>query len=53
MDIVQFWNILGYDGNPDRNTPSIVYLNNGNIEKFYYYDKVKFNPVDLEMILSK
>ena len=53
MDIVQFWNILGYDGNPDRNTPSIVYLNNGNIEKFYYYDKVEFNPVDLEMILSK
>ena len=53
MDIAQFWNILGYDGNPNRNTPSIVYLNNGNIEKFYYYDEVEFNPVDLEMILGE
>jgi len=53
MDIAQFWNTLGYDGNPNRNTPSIVYLNNGNIEKFYYYDEVEFNPVDLEMILGE
>lgn len=50
MDIIEFWQSIGNG----HDTPGVVYLWNGNIQKFYSgIDKDKFNKEELKKILKK
>jgi thiol-disulfide isomerase/thioredoxin/uncharacterized membrane protein YphA (DoxX/SURF4 family) len=50
MDIIEFWQSIGNG----HETPGVVYLWNGNVQKFYSgIDKDKFNKEELKKILRK
>ncbi len=50
MDIIEFWQSIGNG----HETPGVVYLWNGNVQKFYSgIDKDKFNKEELKKILKK
>lgn len=49
MDIIEFWQTIGNG----RDTPGVVYLWNGNIQKFYSgIDKDKFNKEEFKKIVQ-
>jgi hypothetical protein len=49
MDIIEFWQSLGNG----RETPGVVYLWNGNVQKFYSgIDKDKFNKEEFKKIVQ-
>ena len=54
MDIRYFWKRLGDDGDISRSTPGVLYLWNGNVQKFYYgTEDKKFNAKEFKKILAK
>ena len=53
MDIIEFWNRLGKDGAIGRDVPGVMYLWNGNVQKFYYgIESKKFDAQGLKNILA-
>ena len=49
MDIIEFWQTIGNG----RETPGVVYLWNGNVQKFYSgIDKDKFNKEEFKKIVQ-
>ncbi len=49
MDIIEFWQTIGNG----RDTPGVVYLWNGNVQKFYSgIDKDKFNKEEFKKIVQ-
>ncbi len=58
LEIEKVMNLLAFDKNYKRNTPSVVFLNNGEIIKFFYYNtppdggSEKFDPAQLEVLLG-
>jgi thiol-disulfide isomerase/thioredoxin len=54
MDVRYFWKRLGDDGDISRSTPGVLYLWNGNVQKFYYgTEEKKFNGKEFKKILAK
>lgn len=54
MDVRLFWKRLGNDGDISRSTPGVLYLWNGNVQKFYYgTEDKKFNAKEFKKILAK
>ena len=50
LDIIAFWGAIG----KMNETPGVVYLWNGNVQKFYYgTEKDKFNKVEFKNIVKK
>ena len=50
MDIIEFWQAIGNG----HETPGVLYLWNGNVQKFYSgIDKDKFNKDEFKKILKK
>jgi thiol-disulfide isomerase/thioredoxin len=50
LDIISFWNAIG----KTNETPGVVYLWNGNIQKFYNgIEKDKFNKTEFKKVLKK
>ncbi len=54
MDIIEFWKRLGKAGNVSRDVPGVVYLWNGNVQKFYYgTEGMKFSSKDFKKLRAK
>jgi len=54
MDIREFWKSIGKDGELIRDVPGVLYLWNGNIQKFYYGTEDKqFDAKGFKKILAK
>ena len=50
LDIIAFWGAIG----KTNDTPGVVYLWNGNVQKFYYgTEKDKFNKLEFKNIVKK
>ena len=50
LDIIAFWGAIG----KTNDTPGVVYLWNGNVQKFYNgTEKDKFNKVEFKNIVKK
>ena len=53
MDIIEFWNRFGKEGGISRDVPGVLYLWNGNVQKFYYgIENKKFDAKGLKNILA-